>query len=101
MQEITVQELRQKIENKEIFTLIDVREPHEYQEFNIGGKLMPLGTLHATYLNLEEQKEEEIIINCRSGARSAQATGFLMAQGFTNVKNLKGGVLAWIDNYGI
>ncbi len=101
MLEITVQELKQKLENNETFTLIDVREPHEYQEFNIGGQLMPLGTFHATYLNLENQKDDEIIINCRSGMRSAQATGFLMSQGFTNVKNLKGGVLAWIENYGV
>jgi rhodanese-related sulfurtransferase len=100
MQEITVQELKQKMDNGDDYILIDVREPHEYQEFNLNGKLMPLGTLHATYLNIEEDKDNEVVIHCRSGMRSAQATAFLTQQGFTNVKNLQGGVLAWIESYG-
>jgi rhodanese-related sulfurtransferase len=98
--EITVQDLRQKLESGEPFTFIDVREPWEYEEFNLGAQLIPLNTLVNSMHDLEELKEEQIIVHCRSGSRSAMAQGLLLANGFKNVLNLKGGVMAWQDAYG-
>ncbi len=92
---ITVQELKQKMDNKEDFVLIDVREQHEYDSFNIGAQLIPLGQIANQLSELEEFKSKEVILHCRSGARSGRAQQFLMANGFTNVWNVTGGVLAW------
>ena len=93
--EITVQELKAKMDNRENFLLIDVREKHEYDEFNIGGKLIPLGDIMTAIADLEEHKGEEIIIHCRSGKRSFMAQQLMIQAGYSNVKNLTGGVLAW------
>ena len=98
--EITVQELRQKLEAGESFIFIDVREPWEYEEFNLGAQLMPVGDIMNKMWELEDHKADEIVVHCRSGARSGMAQGLLMANGFTNVRNLKGGVMAWMDAYG-
>lgn len=95
MQEISVQELKQKLDNKEDFQLIDVREEYEYEEANLNGELMPLNTVlaHADKIS----KDKPVIIHCRSGARSATAIALLERQfGFTNLYNLKGGILAWM-----
>lgn len=93
--DITVQELKQKLDNKEDFVFIDVREPYEYEEFNLGAKLIPLATVPTEMANLEQYKDSEIVVHCRSGARSANAQQFLQANGFKNVRNLLGGVVAW------
>ena len=98
--EITVQDLRQKLEAGEKFVFIDVREPWEYEEFNLGAQLIPLNTLVNSMYELDEHKDELIILHCRSGARSGMAQGLLLANGFKNVLNLKGGVLAWQEVYG-
>ena len=98
--DITVLELRQKLDAGENIVLIDVREPWEYEEFNLGGKLIPVGTLMNTMWELDEYKEADVIVHCRSGARSAMAQGLLLANGFKNVRNLKGGVLAWLEAFG-
>ena len=95
--DITVQELKTKIDNKEDFVFIDVREPHEYEEQNLGAKLIPLGDVLANVSELEAFKEKEIIIHCRSGARSGTAQQLLQSEGFTNVRNVLGGILAWND----
>ena len=95
--EISVQGLKAKIDNKEDFVLIDVREKYEYEEFNIGGKLIPLGEIMGALEDLEEFKGKEIIIHCRSGKRSAMAQQLMLQAGFSDVKNLAGGVLAWQD----
>ena len=95
MQTITVSELKQRLDKGETPIVIDVREPYEFDEFNINGRLIPLGTLQASLPELENYADEEIIIHCHSGARSAAATDFLTKQGFTNVKNLTGGMVAW------
>lgn len=97
MEEINVKELKEKMDNNEEFHLIDVREPYEYDEANNGGQLIPLGDLADHLEELEEWKEEEIILICRSGARSGRAQQFLLNQGFSNVYNLTGGMLAWQD----
>jgi rhodanese-related sulfurtransferase len=98
--DITVQELKQKLEAGEKFIFIDVREPHEYQEFNLGAQLIPLGQFPNAIPDLEEHKEEEIVLHCRSGARSGVAQELLRRAGFANARNLTGGVLAWVDAFG-
>lgn len=98
--EITVQDLRQKLASGEQFVFIDVREPWEYEEFNLGAQLIPLNTLVNSMQELEDHKDEEIVVHCRSGARSGMAQGLLLANGFKNVRNLTGGVLAWQAAFG-
>ncbi|MBK7477710.1 MAG: rhodanese-like domain-containing protein [Haliscomenobacter sp.] len=98
--DITVQELKSKMERGDRFVLIDVREPDEHQAFNVGGHLIPLGTVPHTIPELEEHQEEEVIIYCRSGRRSATAQYMLLQAGFKNVRNLEGGMLAWIELFG-
>lgn len=95
MEDITVKELHQRMQNGEKLNIIDVREVHEYEEFNIGAKLIPLGTLPDNLAALGTLKDEEIIVHCRSGARSGNAKMYLMGEGFTKVRNLLGGMLAW------
>lgn len=101
MQNITVEELKTRIDAGEKINLIDVREPAEYAEFNINGTLIPLGKVQSMQIDeIEDLKDEEIIIYCRSGNRSGQACLFLDAMGFKNTKNLVGGMLDWQDKFG-
>lgn len=93
--DITVEELKDRIEKNEQLNIIDVREEHEFDEFNIGAQLIPLGEIADRLEEIEHLKEEEIIIHCRSGARSGRAQQYLESEGFTNVRNLIGGMLAW------
>ena len=95
MTDINVEELKQKLDNHEDFLLIDVREEWEYQDFNIGAKSIPLGTIAGAIDGLDEWMEKEIVVHCKSGARSAAAKDFMVKQGFKNVRNLTGGVLEW------
>ncbi len=97
MEDITVEELKQRLDNGEKLNIIDVRESWEYEEFNIGGKLVPLGELQGTIDDMDDLMDQEVIVHCRSGARSAAAKDFMVKQGFQNVRNLLGGVLAWMD----
>ena len=98
--DIEVQELKTKLDNKENFVFIDVREQHEYDEFNLGAKLIPLGNIMGALEDLEEHKNDEIVVHCRSGQRSGMAKMLMQQAGFTNVRNLLGGVLAWREHYG-
>ncbi len=100
MQDITVEELKQRLDQDEQLIIIDVREPHEYAEFNIGGRLIPLGTFVAHLEDYEENKESEIILYCRSGKRSHTAKEIMLAQGFTKPRNLLGGMLEWQAKFG-
>ncbi len=95
MTDITVTELKEKMDNGESIILIDVREPHEYELSNLGGRLIPLSLLPAALEELADSKEEEIIVHCKSGGRSAKAAAFMRQQGFKNVRNLLGGILDW------
>jgi rhodanese-related sulfurtransferase len=98
MQTITVEELKKRLDAGEKLNIVDVREPHEHEDFNIGGTLIPLGEIQTMQVDeLEPLKEEEIIIYCRSGNRSGQACLILDTLGFKNTKNLSGGMLAWQD----
>lgn len=95
MKEITVSELKNKIDSKADFQLIDVREEHEYETVNIGAELIPMGTVPD---NLDKiSKDKPVYIHCRSGARSGNICMFLESQGYNNVYNVKGGILAWIN----
>jgi len=96
MKEISVQELKEKIDKGEDFQLIDVREDFEYQVSNLGGELIPLGGILIETDKIATDKE--VIIMCRSGKRSAAAVMQLEAQGFTNLYNLYGGILAWQED---
>jgi len=93
MKEITVQELQQMKENKEDFQLIDVRESFEYDLSNLGGENIPLAGI---LLEVDKiAKDKPVILQCRSGKRSAQAMMLLQQEGFDNLSNLKGGIVAW------
>jgi sulfur-carrier protein adenylyltransferase/sulfurtransferase len=92
--EITARELKAKIDRKDSFVLVDVREPHEYQIAKIpGARLIPLGEVMQRARELDTA--DDIVVHCRSGARSAKAIQGLQKLGFKRLKNLKGGILAW------
>ena len=101
MKNITVEELKAKMDSGEKVNLIDCREPHEYLESNLGGKLIPLGKIQTMQIDeIEDLKEEEVIIQCRTGRRSMMACLVLEQLGFTNTYNLEGGIVAWQEKYG-
>ncbi|HET7270297.1 MAG TPA: molybdopterin-synthase adenylyltransferase MoeB [Rubrobacter sp.] len=93
--EITVEELKQKLDNSEEINVLDVREPHEYEVANIGVRLIPLGELPQRLAELEQ--DEILAIHCKTGARSARAVKLLQDAGFQNVYNVKGGITAWSE----
>lgn len=93
MKEVTVSQLKQMMDSKEDFQLIDVREPHEADIAQIGGELIPMGEVMA---NLDKiSKDKKVIVHCKAGGRSAAIVNALQSQGYTEVYNLKGGILAW------
>ena len=100
MKEISVQELKSLIDEKGEYQLIDVREQHEFDEANLNGLLIPMGEVMDNIDKIE--KEKPVIIHCRSGKRSATVIGALETQlGYTNLYNLKGGILAYIEEIGL
>ena len=94
MKEVTVQELKQKIDNNEDFQLIDVREDYEFDICNLNGEHIPMGQIME---NVEKiSRDKHVIIHCRSGKRSGAVVNELEKKfGFTNLFNLKGGILAY------
>lgn len=95
MNDISAEELKQRLNQGETLNIIDVREPYEYEEFDIGARLIPLGDLQENLDDLEDWQNSEVIIHCRSGARSAAAKAFMMQNGFNNVRSLSGGMIAY------
>jgi molybdopterin/thiamine biosynthesis adenylyltransferase/rhodanese-related sulfurtransferase len=95
--QITVEQLKQKLDAKENIFVLDVREPHEYPIANLGAPLIPVGSIESRINEIAAHKNDEVVIHCRSGARSQKAALALKAAGFTNVSNLTGGILAWAD----
>lgn len=97
---ITAEEVKKRLDAGEKLNIIDVREPHENAEFNIGGLLLPLGRVQTMQIDeIENLKNEEVIVYCRSGNRSGQACQILDLAGFTNTKNLVGGMLNWRETF--
>lgn len=93
--DITASELKKRIDSGESLLILDVREPSEFEETNINGKLIPLGTLPQRLDEIADWKNKEVIVHCRSGKRSANAQAYMEMQGFDNVRNLEGGILAY------
>ena len=91
--EITVEQLAELRASGEPFTLVDVREPHEYQIANLGGVLIPLSQIEARAS--EVPREGRVVVHCKMGGRSAQAIEYLRGLGYTNLENLTGGINAW------
>jgi rhodanese-related sulfurtransferase len=98
MQLISVEQVKARLDAGESLHLLDVREPMEHAEFNIGGVLLPLARVRNLETDdIEDWRNEEVICYCRSGNRSGMACQMLEMAGFTDVKNLTGGMLAWQD----
>ena len=96
MEIISVIELKDRLASGEKLNLVDVREVEENTVFNIGGKLIPLGQIMSMQTDeIDHLKNEELICYCRSGQRSMQACMMLETMGFSNVKNLVGGMIKW------
>jgi adenylyltransferase/sulfurtransferase len=95
MMEISVSEFKNWRDQGKEHQLIDVREEFEFEAANMGGELIPMGTIpdHMDAI----RKDVPVVIHCKSGARSGNITRFLEQHGFTNVYNLTGGIFAWID----
>lgn len=95
MEDITVSELKDRLDRGEKFHFLDVREEWEYEEDNLGAENIPLGELPHRLGELEQFKNQEILVHCRSGARSGNAKKFMESKGFTQVRNVLGGILAY------
>src|SRR5207237_1758979 len=94
--DITVEQLQLRLQKGDKVFILDVRNPEEYQICKIAGStLLPLPALPQRFGELD--KSREMIVHCKSGMRSAKAIAYLKQQGFTKLKNLKGGILAWAD----
>jgi len=93
---ISPKELHRRLKDGEDIVLIDVREPWENEEFNIGGELIPLGELMGKMVDLEKHKHQTIVIYCKSGSRSQMGQNLLFNYGFDDVLNLEGGIEAWL-----
>lgn len=97
MADITCAELKERQNKNEVLNIVDVRETYEYEAINMGALNIPLGLLPHKLDELAAFKNQELIIHCKSGRRSDNAKKFLEQQGFSNVRNLLGG----IDEYSI
>lgn len=95
MEDITVQQLKARQAANEALNILDVREEWEYEEDNMGAKLMPLGDIPARIDEIADWKDQEMIVHCKSGGRSGRAKKYLESQGFTKVRNMLGGMLAY------
>jgi rhodanese-related sulfurtransferase len=100
MKTIDVSSLKSRMDAGESLHLVDVREPAEHDESNIGGTLLPLGNIRMGEIDaIENLKDKEVYLYCRSGNRSGQAALILESMGFSNVTNVVGGMLAWQDQF--
>jgi adenylyltransferase/sulfurtransferase len=93
--QITVKELKRRMDAGEDVQLIDVREPFEYQIAQIGGKLIPQNDVPQRLAEID--REREVVVHCKSGGRSQRIAEFLVQSGYPKVVNLAGGILAWAD----
>lgn len=101
MENITVEDLKTRMDAGEKLNVLDVREDHERADFHIGGTHFRLRRIQDMAIEeIEDLKDEEVIVYCRSGARSQMACLMLEHLGFKNTKNVTGGVLDWMEKYG-
>jgi len=99
MKEIYADELKNRLDAKENLYVIDIREKHEFEEFNLGSENVQLGELSAHLKKIDHLKDEEIIIICDIGHRSELAKNFMTELGFTKVRNLFGGLIEFKRTY--
>ena len=97
MEDILPQELKERLTNQENLTLIDVREEWEHQEANIGGENIPMGLVPYRLDDLEQFKDQELIVYCKTGNRSGQVKSFLEDQGYNKVRNLLQGIEGYLS----
>jgi adenylyltransferase/sulfurtransferase len=95
--QMSVEQLKARIDAGTAPFVLDVREAHEYAIVDIGAPLIPVGELTQNFHRLTFPKTTEIVVHCKSGARSQRAALILKENGYTNVSNLAGGILAWAD----
>ena len=95
MEDISVEELRERLAGDEAPALIDVRETYEHDEFNIGGRNLPLGEIQRWIEEVRDLNASEVVLYCRTGNRSGMAAAFMKAAGYSKARNLTGGVVAW------
>ena len=93
--DITVEQLKELLEGKNPINFFDVREEYEYEDDNLGAILVPLGEIPDRMTEFEAMKGQDIYIHCRSGARSGRAKQYLVSQGYENVHNVLGGIVAY------
>lgn len=95
MKEVTPLEVKEMLQKNEDFQFIDVREPHEADLCSIGAELIPMGEVMS---NLDKiSKDKKVVVHCKSGGRSGTIVQMLESQGYTEVYNMKGGILRWSD----
>lgn len=100
MTNISAEEVKARLDKGEKLHLVDVRQPEETAEYNIGGVALPLGNIQNMQIeDIEDLKNDEVILYCRSGGRSGVAATILDQMGFSNTKNLTGGMLAWREKF--
>jgi rhodanese-related sulfurtransferase len=93
--EITIEEVKQKLDRAESFTLLDVREPWEFETAQIpGAKLIPMGDVPSR-AHQELDPDEQIVVVCHHGVRSMNVTAWLRQQGFEKAQSMRGGIDAW------
>ncbi len=97
IQQISVEQLKQRIDEGDKPFIVDVREPHEYAIVNLGAPLIPVGQISQRLNELPADKDAEIVVHCKTGGRSQKAAQEIKAAGYTNVKNLAGGITAWAE----
>lgn len=95
--QISVEQLKSRMDKGDKPFILDVREPHEYAIVNLGAPLIPVGQVGQRLSELPANKDEEIVVHCKSGGRSQKASQELKTAGYTNVKNLAGGITAWAE----
>jgi rhodanese-related sulfurtransferase len=100
MKTISVEALKAKMDAGEKINLVDVREPHEHEAYNIGGILLPLGKVQGLETDdIDQLKNDTVYVYCRSGNRSGQACLMLEPYGFKDIINVSGGMLAWQEKF--
>lgn len=101
MEHISVEQLKARVDAGEELYILDVREPDEYAEANIGALLLPLSKLRQMDTEaIDDWKDKEVIVHCRSGKRSMEACMLLQTLGFEKTVNVTGGIMDWQAKFG-